>query len=70
MRRLVQILSLALTGLIVTAVPAFAAEEATSDGFGSGMWDGLLLAAVFGVIMGLALFLDTESRGEGHDDVH
>ncbi len=78
MRRAVQTLTLALTSLVLLAVPAFATEETatvTSEGFGSGQWDGLLLAAILGVVLGLVLFIDAYAGSpdnvhtghEGHD---
>ena len=75
MRRLAQTVTLALTALFLFALPAAAAEETPSppaEGFGSGLWDGMLLAAVFGVIMGFVVFFDAYSgaQDEAIDDGH
>ena len=72
MRRVIQTFTLALTSLFLFALPAMGAEEhpaPPAEGFGSGQWDGLLLAAVFGVIMGIVLFIDaySGSSDDGHD---
>jgi hypothetical protein len=64
-RRVTQTLTLALTSLLLLALPASATEEQApippAEGFGAGQWDGMLLAAVFGVIMGVVLFVDAYS---------
>lgn len=65
-RRATTLLLAVLTAVTLAAVllasPAMATEgaeesddhstEAAADGFGAGQWDGLLLAAAFGVILG------------------
>ncbi|MBW3658761.1 MAG: hypothetical protein KY457_08995 [Actinobacteria bacterium] len=69
MRRLVQTLSLAIASLVLLAVPALAAGEeephvTQQTGFGTGMWDGLLLALVFAVIIGLVVFIESYAGRE------
>ena len=66
MRRLVQTLSLAIASLVLLAVPALAADETEphvtqQTGFGTGMWDGMLLALIFAVIIGLVVFIESYS---------
>jgi hypothetical protein len=67
-RRLLSLLPLTLLVLLLSAVPAFAADEPVY----TGTFEGLAYAAIAGVVLGLAYFLmlppDT-TRGE-HDDHH
>lgn len=65
MRRVVTTLSLAVASLLIVALPVLAAgaeEEqphvTQATGFGTGMWDGLVLALIFAGIAGLVVFLD------------
>jgi hypothetical protein len=83
-RRVLTTLALALTSLYVLALPVLAAGEeephvTQETGFGTGMWDGLVLALVFAAIAGLVVFIDAYSgredeampRQEGlHSDSH
>lgn len=62
----------AVSTLVLVAGPALAAEgEATSEasGFGSGQWDGMVLAAIGGFLLGLLVFA-LSSPGEIHRDTH
>lgn len=73
-RRLSTMLTMASIMLVsLLALPAVAAEgvEAAADGFGSGLWDGLILAAIAGAVMGVVAFA-TSSPGDIHraDDHH
>ena len=75
---LLAVLAAALLSLALFAGPAMAAEESSGDhgeeeltGFGSGQWDGMLLAAGAGVILGVLAF-SMSRPGEIHraDDNH
>lgn len=53
----------------VLALPAAAAEtEAT--GFGSGQWDGLIVTAVAGILVGILMFAITDPGGIPRADAH
>lgn len=62
--------------LFVLALPAAATESVetvAAGGFGTGQWDGLMLVAVAGLLLGLAVFFDADPGGlskanEHHDD--
>ncbi len=71
------VLATSLFSLVVVALPALATEgeEAAAGGFGSGQWDGVILAAVAGLVMAIALFADADPGGipgpgehHGHGD--
>jgi hypothetical protein len=68
-RRLLSLLPLTLLVLVLSALPAFAADEPPVY---TGTFEGLAYAAIAGVVLGLVYFLmlpaDT-SRPE-HDDHH
>ena len=61
---LLAVLTAILLSLALAAGPAVAADDAGGDhgttaeasGFGSGQWDGMLLAAGAGLVMGLLAF--------------
>lgn len=71
-------LAAALLSLALLASPATAADETESHGdeatgFGSGQWDGMLLAAGAGLVMGLVAFSMSDPGGiprVGHGDGH
>jgi hypothetical protein len=67
-RRLLSLLPLTLLVLLLSAVPAFAADEPVY----TGTFEGLAYAAIAGIVLGLAYFLllppDTTPRE--HDDHH
>jgi hypothetical protein len=67
-RRLLSLLPLTLLVLVLSALPAFAADEPVY----TGTFEGLAYAGIAGVVLGLVYFLmlpaDT-SRPE-HDDHH
>ena len=76
---LLAVLAAALLSLALFAGPALAADETEEDhgeettesaeteaaGFGTGQWDGLVLAAVAGVIVGVMAF-SMSNPGEIH----
>lgn len=75
MARRLAILTTTVIGLVLAAGPALAAAEETShsDAEAFGLWDGLIYAAIAGVIVGLAVFLDAYASAdadEGHDAHH
>lgn len=45
---------------VVVALPAAATEAETSGGFGSGQWDGLILAGISGIVLGIVAFATSE----------
>lgn len=55
---LVLALGAAVLALVLTAGPALATEgsESSAEGFGSGQWDGMVLALVGGVLLGIVVF--------------
>lgn len=64
----------ALTSLVVVALPALATEgeEVVSGGFGTGQWDGVILAAIIGLVFAILMFADADpggipGPGEHHD---
>lgn len=70
-------LGASLFSLFAVALPALATEgeEAAAAGFGSGQWDGVILAAVVGLVLAIALFADADPGGipgpgehHGHGD--
>lgn len=71
MRRAFQTLLLALSSLVLVALPAAAEEaEVSTEAFGSGQWDGLLLGLIFGAIVGIALFVDAYSGSSDEPSHH
>lgn len=72
MRRAFQTLLLALSSLVLFALPAFAeeAEKIKSEAFGAGQWDGLILSLIFGAIVGTALFIDAYAGAKGEVSSH
>jgi len=71
-RRLSTLLTLVSVMLVsLLALPAAAEGEAAASGFGAGLWDGLILAAITGTIMGVVAFA-MSSPGDIHraDDHH
>lgn len=58
MRRLPTLALTTAVALLLTAAPAFATAEEEASGFGTGQWDGLLLAMVFGIVFGAVLYVD------------
>lgn len=70
--------SLVLTTLVTTvaslflALPALATEgeEATASGFGSGDWDGVVLAVVVGLVFAIGMFMDADPGGIPRADDH
>jgi hypothetical protein len=73
--RRLAIITTTVIGLVLAAGPALAAAEETShsEAEAFGLWDGLIYAAIAGVIVGLAVFLDAYSgvdADEGHHDAH
>ena len=72
------VLTAALLSLTLFAGPAVAADETSEDtgkeltGFGTGQWDGLLLAAGAGVILGGLAFAMSKPgeihRADAHHD--
>jgi hypothetical protein len=67
-RRLLSLLPLTLLVLVLSAVPAFAADEPEY----TGNFEGLAYAAIAGVVLGLAYFLmlPPDTSGGDHDDHH
>lgn len=77
-RRLPAVLLTALTAVLCLALfaaPATAADEAAdgaaAEGFGTGQWDGMILAAIIGTVMAGVTFSmsrpgDIEKVAEGH----
>ena len=64
----------AVATLLLTAAPAVATEggggaAGASEGFGTGLWDGMLLAAPFGILVGVLVFAMSRP-GEIHRDAH
>lgn len=62
-----------LTSLVVVALPALATdgEEVAAGGFGTGQWDGVILAAIVGLVFAIAMFADADPGGiPGPDDHH
>lgn len=79
-RRATTVMLAALAALslsaMVLAAPASAAESEAvhavaqnASGFGTGMWDGMMMAAVLGVLLGVAVF-GMSSPGEIHRAGH
>lgn len=81
-RRATTLVLAALAALMLSAValadPALAADNEAvhavaenASGFGTGMWDGMVMAAVFGVLLGIAVFgmsSPAEIHRGGHDE--
>jgi putative cell wall-binding protein len=67
-RRLLSILPVSLVVLVLTAVPALAAEEEQY----SGTFAGLAYAGIAGIVLGVVYFLALPKGPEtdGHDDHH
>ncbi len=65
-------LAASLFSLVAVALPALATEgeEAASGGFGTGQWDGVLLAVVVGAILGALVFADADPGGIPRADAH
>lgn len=65
-------LGASLTSLVLLALPAFATEgeEAAAGGFGSGQWDGVLLAVVVGAVLGALVFADADPGGIPRAEAH
>lgn len=68
---LAAVLCLALFAAPATAADEAADEAATAEGFGTGQWDGMLLAAIIGTVMAGVTFSmsrpgDIEKAAEGH----
>lgn len=62
----------AAVALLLTAGPAAATEGQSTGaaaGFGTGLWDGMMLAAPFGVLVGVLAFAMSRP-GEIHRDDH
>ena len=79
-RRATTVMLAALTVLTLSAMvlvePASAADSEAvhavaqeASGFGTGLWDGMMLAAVFGVLLGFVVFA-MSSPGEIHRAAH
>jgi hypothetical protein len=72
-RRLSTLLTMASVMIVsLLALPAAAeGTEAAAEGFGTGVWDGLILAAIAAVIMAVVVFA-MSNPGEIHrvDDHH
>jgi hypothetical protein len=72
-RRLSALLTMASVMLVsLLALPAAAeGAEAAAGGFGTGVWDGMIMAAIAGVIMGIVAFA-VSNPGDIHrvDDHH
>lgn len=60
----------ALVLSVLVALPAAATEAEASRGFGSGQWDGLVLAGIAGIVLGIAAFASSDPgtipRAEDH----
>lgn len=53
------------------ALPAAAAEsEAAETGFGSGQWDGLIVTAIAGILLGILMFSISDPGGIPRADAH
>jgi hypothetical protein len=67
-RRLLSLLPLTLVVLVLSAVPAFAADEPVY----TGTFAGLAYAAIAGVVLGLVYFLmlPAAPAADEHDDHH
>lgn len=73
-------LSLLLVSVLVLVDPALAADSEPAhavareaSGFGTGLWDGMMLAAGFGVLLGFVVFGmsspgEIDRAGHGHED--
>lgn len=61
MHRITVLLSTAV--LLLVASPAMAAAEAAQD---ESQFDGVVLAFVFGLVVGALAFLQSETRGRRH----
>lgn len=69
-------LSVSTLSVLVLVDPALAADSEPvhavareASGFGTGLWDGMMLAAVFGVVLGFVVFA-MSSPGEIHRAGH
>jgi hypothetical protein len=81
-RRLLSLLltvsAVALLSLTLLAGPALATESEshsdtaaeTTSGFGTGDWDGLVLAMAVGLIVGAGVFATSDPGGIGHGGHH
>ena len=72
-RRLRTLLTLVTTlfATAVLALPAAAAEtEAEATGFGSGEWDGLIVTAIAGILLGVWAFAVSDPGGIPRADAH
>jgi uncharacterized membrane protein len=69
--RRLALLATVVTGLLLVAAPALAAEEAEAAAV-EGQWTGLMYALVAGVIMGVLVFVDVVVGADdgGHDAHH
>lgn len=70
---LVASVAAAMTSLLVVTLPALATEgeEATAGGFGTGQWDGVILAAIAGLVLAVIMFADGDPGGiPGPGDHH
>lgn len=64
-------LAASLFSLVAVALPAMAAvEEPAASGFGSGEWDGVILAAIVGFVLAVLMFLDADPGGIPRADEH
>lgn len=67
MRRRLAVLSTAVLALLLTAVPAFAADGKGESG--DDLWTGLIYSMIAGVIIGVIAFVDSTTGSNKLDDV-
>lgn len=70
MRRRLVVLSTAVLALLLTALPALAADGNGAAESGDDLWTGLIYAMVGGVILGVIAFVDSTTGAnelDGHD---
>lgn len=59
-RRLSTVVSI-VAGLLLVALPAFATEGGEAAPAAEGQWTGLLLAAIVGIAVGVAVFFEAHA---------
>lgn len=69
--RSIVVLATTLVATALLALPAAAAEsEAAETGFGSGQWDGMIVTAIAGILLGILMFAVSDPGGIPRADAH
>ena len=69
--RSIVVFATTLVATAMLALPAAAADsEAAETGFGSGQWDGLIVTAIAGILLGILAYAVSDPGGIPRADAH